>query len=173
MTPQRNCAIDDSVEIQARGRPSAITRSCSSAAVCETDEQRREMFRWARAHRHLSRNGFRSRQRRNAAYRRCTRRQRRCRDKEGVSLPRRRTIWICGGIARHAHACKGSAVGKRSCEPVRERLEEGNDLVLLRIGQAEHTNRRVKVVGNLGVWPAVYLLNRSCRAVPGSDVVVK
>src|SRR2546429_4301629 len=38
----------------------------------------------------------------------------------------------------------------RSCEPVGERLEEGHDLVLLRIAQAQLTNRHVNVVGNFG-----------------------
>src|SRR2546429_9924063 len=61
----------------------------------------------------------------------------------------------------------------RSCEPVGERLEEGHDLVLLRIAQAQLTNRHVNVVGNFGHRPAVYLFRCSCRAVPGSDVELK
>jgi len=40
--------------------------------------------------------------------------------------------------------------GYGSGEAVRECLEEGHDLVLLRIGQAQLPYRHVKVVGNLG-----------------------
>src|SRR5712692_2489449 len=127
------------------------------------------MFRWASAHRHLSRNRFRSRQRRHAADGRCAgwKRRRRWYQKV-VTLPRRRTIRIREGIACHANAGKGVDVGVRSREAVGERLEERNDLVLLRIAQAQLTNRHVKVVGNLGHRPAVYFFGFSCRAVPRS-----
>src|ERR1700737_3560445 len=101
-----------------------------------------------------SRN-WHSRERRNAADGRCAGRQRRrSRDKELIPLGRRRTTG-------HASACEGIDVRVRCKEAVRERLEEGNDLVLLRIAQPKVTNRHVKVVRNLGHWPAVYLLNCS------------
>src|SRR5467141_5098763 len=125
------------------------------------------------AHRHLSRNRFGSRQRRHAADGRCAGRQRRSRDKEAVSLPRRRTIRIRGGIARRANACKGVDVGVRSCEAVGERLEERNDLVLLRIAQPKHTNRHVDIVWDFRHRPTVYFFGLSCRAVPRSDVELK
>jgi len=51
---------------------------------------------------------------------------------------------------------------------VRECLEEGHDLVLLRIGQAQLTYRHVKVVGNLGIGQPVLPFRLSCRAVPRS-----
>src|SRR6266436_2167971 len=71
---------------------------------------------------------------RNAADGRCARRKRRrSRDQGVVTLRRSRT-------SRHAHAGVRIDVRIRSCEAVRERLEEGHDLVLLRIRQAEHAN---------------------------------
>src|ERR1700736_2452000 len=67
--------------------------------------------------------------RRNAANRRRTSRKLRSRDEHLIPLGRRRTTL-------HASTCEGIDVGKRCREAVREGLEEGNDLVLLRIGQA-------------------------------------
>jgi len=65
----------------------------------------------------------------------------------------------------HATARKGIAVGVRSREAIGECFQEGNDLVLLRIRQAEHTRCRVEIIRDLFHRPAGHPLNRSCRAV--------
>src|ERR1700758_759647 len=98
-------------------------------------------------------------------------RKRWCRDKFAIALPRRRTIGICGGVTRLTTAGKGITVGVRRRETVRERFQEGNDLVLLRVRQAEHTRRRVEVVRDLFHRPAGHPLNRPWWAVSGSDRV--
>src|SRR5713226_3276282 len=83
----------------------------------------------------------RRRQWRCLADRRCAGRQRRSRDKFAIPLPRRRTIGICGGVARHATTGKGVPVRVRCRETIRESLQEVDDLVLLGIRQAEITRR--------------------------------
>ena len=115
----------------------------------------------------------RARDWRNAADGRCAGRQRRSRDKFAIALPRRRTIGICGGVAGHAPTGKGIAVRVRCRETVREYLQKRNDLVFLLIRQAEHTRRRIEVVRDLLHRPAGHPLNRSWRAVSGSDWVGK
>jgi len=92
-------------------------------------------------------------------------RKRRSRDKEVVTLPRRRTIGICGGVARHATAGKGINVGIRCREAVRERLQESDYQVLFVIGQSEHSNRHVDIVRDLRHRPAVYFFGCSRGAV--------
>src|SRR5712664_998688 len=124
----------------------------------------------------IARTALRNRRawdRRNAAYGRCAGRQRRCRDKFAIPLPRRRTIRICGGVTCHTSTSKGVAVGVRRRETIGECFQEGNDLVLFRIRQAEHTRRRVEVVRDLFHRPAGHPLNGSWRAVSGSDVLGK
>src|ERR1700730_17497465 len=115
----------------------------------------------------------RRRQWRCLADRRCAGRQRRSRDKFAIPLPRRRTIGICGGVAGHATTGKGITVGVRCRETVRECFQKRDDLVFLFIRQAEHTRRRVEVVRDLFHRPAGHPLNRSWRAVSGSDRVGK
>jgi len=150
-------------------RPFVTSRSGSSPRIfrirgfARRTSQRRDLigFRaFARLSVLRSRNWL-SRERRNATDGRGARWQGRRGDKGVVTLRRSRTT-------SHAHAGVRIDVGIRSCEAVRERLEEGHDLVLLRIGQAQLTNRHVKVVGNLGHRPAVYFFGLSCRAVPRS-----
>jgi len=58
-------------------------------------------------------------------------------------------------------------------ETVSECFQEGNDLVLLRVRQAEHTRRRVEIVRDLLHRPAGHPLNRPWWAVSGSDRVGK
>src|ERR1700720_2930689 len=115
----------------------------------------------------------RRRQWRCLADRRCAGRQRRRRDKFAIPLPRRRTIGICGGVAGHATTGKGITVRVRCRETVRECFQKRDDLVLLFVRQAEHTRRRVEVVRDLFHRPARHPLNRSWRAVSGSDLVGK
>src|SRR5258707_5679607 len=100
-------------------------------------------------------------ERRNTAYRRRTWRQRRRGNQEIIPLGCRRT-------ARHAHASKRVDIRERCCETVGERLKEGHDLVLFRIGQAEHPDGHVLIVLRLGHWPAVHLFRGARRTVPGS-----
>ena len=57
----------------------------------------------------------------------------------------------------------------RPGEAIRERLQENDDLVLLRIRQMEITERHVNVRRDLGRRPAVYLLHSSCRAASHLD----
>jgi hypothetical protein len=102
----------------------------------------------------------RRRQWRCLADRRCAGRQRRSRDKFAIPLPRRRTIGICGGVAGHATTGKGITVRVRCRETVRECFQEGNDLVLLRVRQAEHPRRCVEIVRDLFHRPAGHPLNR-------------
>src|SRR5260221_12254464 len=100
-------------------------------------------------------------QRRNTAYRRRAWRQRRRGNQEIIPLG-------CRGTARLAHTCKRVYIWKRSCETVRERLQEGDDLVFFRIRQVEHANRHVLIVLHLGHWPAVHFFGGARRTVPGS-----
>src|SRR4029077_20180803 len=86
-------------------------------------------------------------------------------DQASVPLPRRRTIRIRCRVTGHASTCKLIAVGIRSCNSVRKCLEEGNDLVLLLIGQTEITGCHIDIVLDFGHWPAIYLFDSSCRAV--------
>src|SRR5260370_18595002 len=90
-------------------------------------------------------------------------------NKGPITLPRRRTIRVCWRVTGHARTRKGIDVGVRSCESVRECLQEANDLVLLLIGQAEIAGRHVKILPDLGHRPAVHFFDRPCRAVSGSD----
>src|SRR6266446_5393746 len=122
------------------------------------------------------RNRLRSGERRYAADSRCARRQwRRSRDKEVVTLPRRRTIGICGGVAGHAATSKGVDVGVGThagvsrVKTVRKVLHDDHELVLLLIRQAKITDRHVDVVRDLGHRPAIYLFGRPCWTVSGSD----
>src|SRR6266446_7533335 len=133
---------------------------------CGTDEPE-EGCQWVSASHRLAFalwNRIRRGQRRGLADRSCAERQRRRRDKEVVTLPRRRTIGICGGVARHATARKGVNVwvgadaGVSWVEAVRERLHESHDQIFLVIRQAEHSNRHVDVVRDLGHRPAIYFL---------------
>src|SRR6201997_3105164 len=116
--------------------------------------------RWARRWRH-------------SADRRRAGRKRWCGDKFAIALPRRRTIGICGGVARRTLAGEGITVGVRRGVTVSERFQEGNDLVLLRVRQAEHPRRCVEIVRDLFHRPAGYPLNRPWWAVSGSDRVGK
>src|ERR1700751_1499490 len=115
----------------------------------------------------------RRRQWRCLADRRCAGRQRRCRDKFAIALPRRRTIGICGGVTRHATTGEGITVRVRCRETVRECFQKRDDLVFLPIRQAEHTRRRVEVVRDLFHRPTGHSLDCSCRAVSGGDRVGK
>src|SRR5258705_5062979 len=101
--------------------------------------------------------------RRDSADSRCAGWERRSRDKEVISLRRSRTTL-------HAYTRKGIDVWVTSRETIRECHQKRNDLVLLLIRQAELAGRHVEIVPDLGHRPAVYFFDRSCRAVPGSDV---
>src|SRR5882762_2704628 len=150
-TKRRNCLF-----------PIAIPRSGSSSShsrFCETDEPEEIRIRILVF---ALRNRW-TRDRCRAAHGRRAGWQRRSRDEESIALGRSRTTG-------HANTCKGVDVGIGSCEAVCKRLEEGNDLVLLRIGQPKHTDRHVLVVLDLRHRPAVYLFGFPCWAVPGSDV---
>src|SRR3984893_15674276 len=57
----------------------------------------------------------------------------------------------------------------RSCEAVRECLQENDDLVLLLIRQMEITERHVDVRRDLGRRPAIYFLRSSYRAASHLD----
>src|SRR5260370_3273945 len=107
--------------------------------------------------------------RRHAADTRCARRKGRSWDKATITLPRRRTIGVRCRVTGHARTRKGIDVGVRSRKSVRECLKEGNDLVLLLISQAEITGGHVDIVLDLGHRPAGHFLDRSGRAVSGSD----
>src|SRR6201987_299546 len=115
----------------------------------------------------------RRRQWRCLADRRCAGRQRRSRDKFAIPLPRRRTVGICGGVTRHTTAGKGITVGVKRRETVGERFQEGNDLVLLRVRQAEHPRRCVEIVRHFFHRPAGHPLNRPWWAMSGSDWIGK
>src|SRR6202040_1535981 len=84
-----------------------------------------------------------------------------------------RTIGVCGGVAGHTSTRKGVAVGIGRGETIAECFQESNDLVLLRIRQAEHTGRAVAIVRDLFHRPAGHPLDGSFRAVSGSDVLDK
>src|ERR1700747_1597694 len=109
--------------------------------------------------------------RRNSAYGRCAGRQRRCRDKFAIALPRRRTIGIRGGIARHTAAGESITVRVRRRVTVGECFQKRDDLVFLLIRQAEHSRCCVEIVRDFFHRPAGHPLNRSGRAVSGSDLV--
>src|SRR5882762_568151 len=100
--------------------------------------------------------------RRDAADSGCAGRKRRCWDEELIPLRR-------GTTAAHARTRKRIDVRIRLREAVREGLQEGDDLVLFLIAQAEITGRAVDIVLDLGHRPAVHLLGFSWRAVPGRD----
>ena len=76
-------------------------------------------------------------------------------------MPRRRTVGIGGGVTCHTSTSKGVAVGVGRGETIGECFQEGDDLVLLRIRQAEHTRRRVEIVWDLFHRPAGHPLNGS------------
>ena len=57
----------------------------------------------------------------------------------------------------------------RPGEAIRERLQENDDLVLLRTRQVEIADCHVDVRRNLGRRPAVYFLRSSCRAASHLD----
>ena len=96
----------------------------------------------------------------------------RSRDKFAIPLPRRRAIGIVR-VARHTSAGEGITVRVRRRETVGECFQEGDDLVLLLIGQAEHPRRCVEIVRHFFHRPAGYFLDRSFRAVSRSDRVGK
>src|SRR5947208_15644212 len=73
---------------------------------------------------HLALRNRRIGDRRDAADRRCAGRKGRSRDKEPITLSLSRT-------AGHASPRKGTPVGGRSGEPIRECSQKCNDLVLL------------------------------------------
>jgi hypothetical protein len=152
-------------------RPFFLRLVRSHIRFCEPDEPEKPCH--GSVWRIALRNRIRPRQRCNTAYGRCAGRQRRCRDKFAIPLPRRRTISICGRVAGHTGASKGVAVGVRRRETVGERFQKGDDLVFLLIRQAEHPGRCVEIVRNLFHWPAGDSLYRSFRAVSGSDRVGK
>src|SRR5258708_583889 len=106
-------------------------------------------------------------QRRDVADNGCARWKGRSWDKAPIPLPRRRTIGVRCWVTGHTRTRKGIDVGVRCCESVSECLQEGNDLVLLLIRQAEIAGRHVKILLDLGHWPAVYFFGRSWRAVSG------
>ena len=137
---------------------------------CETDEPEKRCH-WFRAFaiQRLALLNRRVRDRRNAADGRCTGRQRRSRDEFAISLPRRRTIGIFGGVAGHATTRKGIAVGVGRRETVSKCFQKRDDLVFLLIRQAEHTRRRVEVVRDLFHRPTGHPFDRSLWAVSGSD----
>src|SRR5207245_6353403 len=97
--------------------------------------------------------------RRDAADRRRAERKRRRGNEKLIPLGRRRTT-------EHAHTRKRVPVGIRFCEPVREGLQEGDDLVLLLIRQAEITGRHVDVIPHLGHRPAGHSFDCACWTVP-------
>src|SRR6267378_4047911 len=102
-------------------------------------------------------------QRRSLADSRCARWQRhRSGDERAIALGRSRT-------AGHTGAGKGTDVRIRCRETIRKRLQEGNDLVLLRIVQAEVSDRHVEIVRDLRHRPAVYFFHGSCWAVSRGD----
>src|SRR5207253_4894033 len=104
-------------------------------------------------------------ERRYAADSRCTRRKRRRGDERIIPLGRRRSIRRTRGPGR-ARTRKGVPVGIRFRETVRERLQEGDDLVLLEIRHGEITGRHVEIVLHLGHWPARHLFDCAWWAVP-------
>src|SRR5260370_8627773 len=73
--------------------------------------------------------------------------------------------------ARTAPTRKSIDVGIRYGVPVGQRLQEGDDLVLLRIRQTELTGRHVEVVFDLGHRPAVDFFGSPRRAVSCRDRV--
>ncbi len=73
----------------------------------------------------------------------------------------------------HASTRKGIPVLVRSREAIRERLQEGHDLVLFLIRQTELAGGHVEVILDLIHGPAVYFFRRSCRAVPRRDGVLE
>src|SRR5215468_9560619 len=91
----------------------------------------------------------RTRDRVGAADSRCARRKFGSWDKELV------TLGLCRTTA-HASARKGIPVWVRSRVTVRECFEEGNNLVLFLVRQAEIPGCHVDVVGDLGHRPAIY-----------------
>src|SRR5260370_42203327 len=100
-------------------------------------------------------------QRRDIADNRCAAWKCRSWGKGPITLPRRRTIRVRCRVTGHARTRKGIDVGVRSCESVRECLQEANDLVLLLIRQAQIAGLHVKILLDLGHGPAVYFFDRS------------
>src|SRR3981081_446997 len=97
--------------------------------------------------------------RRDVTDSRCAGRKRRRRNQKLITLSLGRT-------PLHASPRKGIPIGIGPREPISESLEEGNNLVLLFIGQAELAGRHVEVVLDLGLRPAGNLLDSSGGAVP-------
>src|SRR6266852_6290219 len=104
--------------------------------------------------------------RRNAADSLCAGRKLRSRDQEHITLRRSCTT-------SHAGTRKGIPVLVRPRETIRECLQEGHDLILLPIRQAQFAGGHVNVVPDLGPRPAGNPLDSSGRAVSGCDVVRK
>src|ERR1700686_2312125 len=73
----------------------------------------------------------------------------------------------CGATARHAGASIGIDVRVRSGVAVSERLEKCDDLILLRIRQAETAGRHVHILHDFGRRPAGYFFDGACRALSG------
>ena len=97
------------------------------------------------------------------ADRRCARRKRRGRDEELVTL--RRCI-----TAGHALTGKGVDVRVGCCETIRQRLQEGHDLVFLLIDQTQVADRHVDVVRDFGHRPAIDFFGLSFRTVSRGDL---
>ena len=87
----------------------------------------------------------------------------RSRDQELITLSRGRTT-------APASTREGITAGIGPGETIRECLQERNDLVLLRIRQAELANRHVDVVRDLGHGPAVHPFGFPRWAVSRGDV---
>jgi hypothetical protein len=102
-------------------------------------------------------------QRFDTADRGCARRKWRGGNEELISLGRCRP-------AGHALTRESVDVRVRRCETIRERLQEGDDLVLLLIGQTEAAGCHVDVVRNLGHRPAIHFFRFSFRTVPRRDL---
>src|SRR5580700_4086897 len=82
------------------------------------------------------------------------------RNERGIAL-------CCGSAPAHTRARISVDVRVRSSETVVERLQESDNLVLLRIRQVELTDRHVLVLRHLRGRPASYPLDGPCRAVSG------
>jgi len=59
--------------------------------------------------------------------------------------------WVASRTARHTSTCKGTDIRIRCRETIRERLQERDDLVLLRIAQAQCPTVMSILLGTSGV----------------------
>src|ERR1700722_6861652 len=93
------------------------------------------------------------------------------RDKAPVALCRRRTIGVRCRVTDGTSPRKCADIWIWRCVAIREYFEKCNDLVLLRIREAEHPRRHVDnlVVVDFGRWPAGYFFDSPWRAVSRRD----